>query len=205
MKTNHPKNVTSYNEETYRYIKINPLIIFGIYSVLARGEKCTFEKLVAECFYLFPKTFSLTRYPQWPDSIKFDRPLRTIRERGLVTGHPRSLFSLTKFGEKIAKNTAKILKIGVQKKVPSYRIKRDAEINSITSLKTSEAFQKFLKDNKDVFLITEMEMRNLLHCTLETPLRIVKQNLSYVKNLAEEFDEKKLFEFLDLCYQKLTK
>lgn len=202
MKKNHIKSITPYSEEIYKNIQINYLIVFGIYSLIARGEKCTFEKLVAECFTLFPKVFGLARYSQWPDSIKFDRPLRTLRERGLIIGNPRSLFSLTKFGEKIAKDTAKVLRVGTQKKAPSYRMKRDAEINLITTLKTSEAFQRFL-ENREKFLITEMEIRNLLHCTLETPLRIVKQNLTYAKNLAGELDEKKLFEFLDLCHRKL--
>jgi len=204
MKKNLIKSITPYSEEIYKNIPINYLIVFGIYSLITRGEKCTFEKLVAECFNLFPKTFSLARYSQWPDSIKFDRPLRTLREKGLIIGNPRTLFSLTKFGEKIARDTAKILKVGTQKKAPSYRMKRDAEINLITTLKNSEAFQRFLK-NREGFLITEMEIRNLLHCTLETPLRIVKQNLTYAKNLANELNEKKLFEFLDLCHRRLTK
>lgn len=204
MKKNHPKNITPYNEEPYKGIQINYLVVFGISSILAKGEKCTFEKLVAECFNLFPKVFSLVRYPQWPDSLKFDRPLRTLREKGLIVGNPKGLFFLTKFGEKIAKDTAKILRAGVFKKSPSYRTKRDAEINLITSLKNSGVFQKFLK-NKEGFLITAMEIRNLLHCTLETPLRIVKQNLIYAKNLAKELNEKLLFEFLDLCNQKLDK
>ena len=203
MKKNYTKDKTSYNEETYQGIQINYLVTFGIYSILAKREKCTFEKLVAECFYSFPKVFSLARYPQWPDSLKFDRPLRTLRERGLIVGNPKGLFSLTKFGGKIAKDTAKILKVGVFKKSPPYRTKRDAEINMVASFKNSETFQGFLK-NKG-FLITEMEIRNLLHCTLETPLRIVKQNLIYAKNLAKELNEKLLFEFLDLCHQKLDK
>ena len=204
MKKNNLKNITPYNEKIYKDIQINYLIIFGIYSLIVKGEKCTFEKLVAECFNLFPKVFSLARYPQWPDSLKFDRPLRTLRERGLIVGNPKGLFSLTRFGEKTAKDTAEILKVGVFRKSPPYRAKRDAEINLITSLKNSEAFQRFLK-NKKGFLITEMEIRNLLHCTLETPLRIVKQNLIYAKNLVKELNGKLLFEFLDLCHQKLNK
>lgn len=203
MKKNYPKNIAPYGEGTYEGIQINSLIIFGIYSILAKGEKCTFEKLVAECFGLFPKVFSFARYPQWPDSIKFDRPLRTLRERGLIIGNPRNIFSLTKFGEKMAKDTAKVLRIGVSEK-PSYGIKRDAEMNLIFFLKASEAFQRFLK-NQEGFLITEMEIRSFLHCTLETPLRILKQNLIYAENLAKEFNEKLLFEFLDLCHQKLDK
>lgn len=204
MKKNHSKNITPYSEETYKGVQINYLIVFGMYSVLTRNEKCTFEKLVAKCFNLFPKAFSFARYPQWPDSLKFDRPLRILREKGLVIGNPRGFFSLTKFGEKIAKDTAKILRVGISKKMPSYRIGRDAEMNLITSLKSNEVFQRFLK-NQDKSLITEMEIRNLLHCTLETPSRIVKQNLIYAKNLAKEFNERLLFKFLDLCHQKLSK
>ena len=48
MKKNYTKDKTSYNEETYQGIQINYLVTFGIYSILAKGEKCTFEKLVAE-------------------------------------------------------------------------------------------------------------------------------------------------------------
>ncbi len=48
-----------------------------------------------------------------------------------------------------------------------------------------------------------MELKNLLHCTLETPLRIVKQNFSYSVNLAKEFKEKDLYRFLKVCQDKL--
>jgi len=50
-----------------------------------------------------------------------------------------------------------------------------------------------------------MELRNLLHCTLETPLRIVKQNLSYIINLAKEFKEEELLQFLKICQLQLKK
>jgi len=50
-----------------------------------------------------------------------------------------------------------------------------------------------------------MELRNLLRCTLETPLRIVKQNLIYSINLAKEFKEKELLKFLKFCQQKIFK
>jgi len=36
-------------------------------------------------------------------------------------------------------------------------------------------------------------------------MRIVKQNLSYSINLAEEFKERDLLKFLKLCRKKLTK
>lgn len=143
----------------------------------------------------------MSRYPQWPDTLKFDRDLRKLREQGLITGYPRISFSLTKFGEKLAKETEEFLKKGIKKRT-TYTSKRGADINWVNYLKKSQSFQRFLKNEKK-FSITEMEFRNLLRCTLESPIRIIKQNLLYSKNLAKEFKEKKLVEFFEICPKKL--
>jgi hypothetical protein len=204
MKIKKNKKLNHYSEEIYKKTPAAHLIVFGIYSILQRGENCTFEKLIEECFNLFPKVFSFGRHPEWPDALKFDRTLRTLREKGLVVGNPSTFYYFTKFGEKIAKKTAQDLKTGLSKKTITEKPKRDAEINWIRNLQKSEVFQRFLKGKKS-FAVSNMELRSLLHCTLETPLRIVKQNLSYSINLAEEFREKDLFNFLKLCQTKLTK
>jgi len=192
----------SYKEEIYTTIPTTHLIVFGIYSIFQRDRKCTFEKLIEECFKLFPKAFSFSRHPKWPDSLRFDRTLRKLREKGLVVGSANTLFSLTKFGERVAKDTAQNLKTGISKRTTVERPKRDAEINWLLGLKKNEVFQRFLKKEKK-FSITDMEIRNLLHCTLETPPRIVKQNLSYSINLSKEFKEEDLYKFLKVCRDKL--
>ena len=192
----------SSDEGKYTNIPKNHLIIFGIYSVVTKKEECTFERLIKECFTLFPKVFGMSRYPQWPDTLKFDRDLRKLREQGLITGYLRISFSLTKFGERLAKETEEFLKKGIKKRT-TYTTKRGADINWINYLKKSQSFQGFLKNGKK-FSITEMEFRNLLRCTLETPPRIIKQNLLYSKNLAKEFKEKDLTKFLEVCSQKLN-
>ena len=192
----------SSDEGKYTNIPKNHLIIFGIYSVVTKKEECTFERLIKECFTLFPKVFRMSRYPQWPDTLRFDRDLRKLREQGLITGNPKISYSLTKFGEKLAKETEVILKTGARRKI-EYKPRRGTDINWINYLKKSELFQRFLK-NKKRFSITEMEFRNLLRCTLESPIRILKQNLQYSKNLAKEFKEKELVKFLEICSQKLN-
>lgn len=94
----------SFDEEFYRNRSINNLIIFAIYSVMGRKEKCTFEELIKECFTLFPKVFSFSKYQKWPDARKLDRPLRSLRKRKLITGNPKTYFSLTKTGKKLAED-----------------------------------------------------------------------------------------------------
>jgi hypothetical protein len=82
-------------------------ILFAVYSVTSGGERCGFERLIKECFTLFPETFGFSKYPQWPDSLKLDRHLRTLRKRKLISGEPGTSFSLTKSGRLIALETSR--------------------------------------------------------------------------------------------------
>jgi len=197
------KTANTFPEEKYKEIPKENLIVFSIYSVTQNGEGCSFERLVKECFTSFPKAFGFSRYPQWPDSLKFDRPLRTLRERGWIIGGAKTLFSLTKFGEKIAKETEETLTASILNKKTAQKSLRGADTNLVNFLKESLAFKKFLEDRKS-FSITEMELRGLLRCTLETPPRVLKQNLQYSKNLADDYNEKELFDFLEACEQFLA-
>ena len=102
-----PKKEKPFDEDLYKKVSITDLILFGINLIIENKEKCTFERLIKECFTLFPETFSFSKYPQWPDSLKLDRQLRTLRKRKLITGDPKTFFSLTKIGQKIAVELAK--------------------------------------------------------------------------------------------------
>jgi len=191
-----------YKENIYRVIQVQHLIVFSIYSAVKNNEECTFERLVKECFTLFPKKFGFYRYPQWPDSLRLDRQLRTLRAKGWITGGAESIFSLTRFGEKIAKDTEKIL---VGKKIPKVttrKLVKGREAKLIKELKESGIFSKFL-ENKNQFQVNENEIRRFLHCPLETPLRVIKQNLQYCKNLADECGENELFRFITICEKQL--
>lgn len=199
-----------YKEEVYTKVKIQDLILFGIYSVSRNGETCTFERLVAECFLNFPKVFGFKRYPDWPDSLKFDRPLRKLREEGLIRGGMGGRSSpgeitLTEFGEEIAKETETILSGQIVPRFKSIRGRpRSSDEKLLTYLKESLLFKKFLT-NKDSFSPSEPELRNLLRCTLETPQRIVKENLVYCKKVAELYNEQQLLDFLLFLENKFLK
>lgn len=202
MNTHHFEN--AFPEEKYKKIPKENLIAFGIHSVIKNGEGCSFERLVKECFTLFPKAFGFSRYPQWPDSLKFDRPLRTLRERGWIVGGSKTLFSLTRFGGKVAEETEHMLTGLKLVSKPIQRSPRGADTAFIRFLKESDTFKRFLKD-KEGFSIGEMELRGLLRCTLETPLGVLKQNLQYTKNLASDYNEEELLVFLATCGQALSK
>ena len=91
---------------------VNDLILFCVHSVISNSEQCSFERLVKECFTLFPDTLKFTRYPIWPDSRKLDRPLRALRDEKLIIGDPKTYFILTEEGEKKAAIVSKSLRQG---------------------------------------------------------------------------------------------
>lgn len=91
---------------------VNDLILFSIYLVISNNEICTFDRLIKECFTLFPAPFGFARYPIWPDSRKLDRPLRSLRDDKLIRGDPRTEFFLTKTGKEKAEIIAKTFKQG---------------------------------------------------------------------------------------------
>lgn len=93
-------------------ISANDLILFSIHSVVLNNEKCSFDRLVKECFVLFPDAVKFLRYPVWPDSRKLDRPLRALRKEKLIIGDPKSFFMLTDEGVKRAVQVDKSLRQG---------------------------------------------------------------------------------------------
>jgi hypothetical protein len=98
--------------EKYLNFSVNDLILFCIHSVVLNNEQCSFERLIKECFTLFPETLKFPRYPIWPDARKLDRPLRALRKEKLIIGDPKNYFMLTKTGEQKANEVAKILRQG---------------------------------------------------------------------------------------------
>lgn len=100
----------TFDEILYEKVSIGGLILFSILAVSEKGEKCIFERLVKECFSLFPKSFSFSKFSKWPDSRKLDSSLRYLRSKKLIIGDPKTFFSLTSSGKKTAEEIVKIFR-----------------------------------------------------------------------------------------------
>jgi hypothetical protein len=178
------------------------LVLYAIYvvTIKKKEETCTFERVVAECFKLFPETFAFLRYPHWPDSTKIERPLRTLREKGIISGQVRGHFKLTPIGIKQATILAsKINRNLIEKPPPDLRSGDERLVNYMLN---STLFQNYIK-NKENFKIDEKEARQFLLGTVETPVKTLRRNLWYFLNLAREFQHNELFDFLKLIEQQI--
>ena len=192
------------NHETmYSQMDINSLLLICIDNIITNSDDCTFERLVYECFTSYPKVFSLFRYPQWPDSNKLDRPLRKLRERGLIVGSPKMGFLLTEDGKHQVATVRKALERQIKIK-PTRRILKGKERNFVAYLKSTELYQSFRNDKYN-FDLTEQDFIDILRGTLETPKRVLRQTLSQYKNLAEEISDIDLQEFLLACEDRMRR
>ena len=186
-----------FNESIYISISLTKLTIFAIYEITKNGEECAYERVVKECFTLFPKRFSFQRYSEWPDGSRIKIEILRCRDNGYVTGNEKNGFQITLLGKRVAQEVLKELRGG---KVKKQRIgqARDRGDTIIKYLKESEPFRRFQQNRQD-FNISEGEFRRLFVATFETPPRVLKGNLNYCLDVCKQYGENELFEFLKEC------
>lgn len=182
---------------------LEELILLVIDSIVKSKKKCTFDQIVKRGFDLFPAAFSLTEFPEHPDSLKLDRPLRDIREKGLIKGSPTTFYSMTDFGkavlDKIKAKYRPRENTGQEKKTT-----RSPALITLVRIKRSQDFRHFLKKRGD-FKPNNMRIRELLRFTLETPEREIRNYLEYLKNFAEERNEEPIIAYLNIYIAYFSK
>lgn len=186
-----------FNESIYNSISLTKLTIFAIHEITNNSEECAYERVVKECFTLFPKRFSFQRYSEWPDGSRIKIEILRCRDNGYVTGNEKNGFQITLLGKRVAQEVLKELQEG---KVKKQRIgqARDRGDTITKYLKESEPFRRFQQNRQD-FNISEGEFRRLFVATFETPPRVLKQNLNYCLDVCKQYGENELFEFLKEC------
>lgn len=188
---------TGFDERIYTSVSLTKLTIFAISKIVENGEECAYERVVKECFTLFPHRFSFQRYPEWPDGTRVKIEILRCRDKGWVTGNEKNGFQITEKGKREAQEVLANLQKGRVKK-PQKKRPRDRGQTIINYLKESEPFKRF-REAKEDFCISEEELRRILVATFETPHRVLKQNLNFCSDICEQYGERQLVEFLKEC------
>lgn len=196
------KSISSYEPKNYINIGIDQLVVYATKKIMDGGEECTFERLVYECFTLFPEKFKFKRYPQWPDSARINKAwLRCRTDKGWLAGTVKEGFRVTPSGETIARQTEKYLKGMVGKKILIPKGTRERYEAVLNYIKKSPEFTKFIEqENNDISI---SDLKSFLGGTLETPKRILIHNLNHYFQAATVYDDKSVVSFLKLCKEKL--
>jgi len=180
------------------------LLVCAAKRILDAGEDCAFERLVCECYTLFPGTFGFQRYPRWPDALRVDRARRRCHgELGWLEGSTKEGFRLTPSGKAVAREVEARLDTGRAPRGP--RVSRKARDRYEAVLQYIRNSPEFLRFSRGEGNISSSRLRSFLGGTLETPKRILRQNLNLYLEASRIYDEPSVVPFLDLCGKELKK
>lgn len=205
MKLKKTQMAGEFPPDSYNDIGVDQLVIYSVKKILDNSEECTFERLVCECFKLFPKKFGFLRYPNWPDATRINKAwLRCRTDKGWLAGTVKEGFRITAAGEEVAIGTENLLKKKnkIRRNLPAPKPRERYEA-IILHIKNTIEYQKYV--NIAGYEINEADLKSFLGGTLETPKRILRHNLNLYMNAAAIYNESSVIPFLEICKKKLEK
>ena len=178
------------------------IVLLCLDSVLRKTKKkCTFGELVKECFNSYPSLFALTDVPKWPDTLKLDRPLRKLREKGYISGSPVTYYTITNFGYKVING----LRGKSHTSISGLKMKatRSPDLLLLQQVNKSEDFIKYSNAKID-FVPNNMRIREIMRFTLESPNRTIISYLKHLKSSAIKSNFQEIADYLELYIKFLS-
>ena len=174
----------------------------------------TAEDLISACFVLFPKRFSMRKYPQYPDSGTVSRRWGDCKSKGYLRGNATRGFKITAKGkrraEKIEKSLGKPLKpVRVQKPKTTRKSGSTQPVHPelkahagkyIRSIRASDAYKRYRNQET----LNEFDFRSMLLCTMESPPPTLSRNMEQFKEYVNIYKRKDLLVFLEFCEVKFS-
>jgi hypothetical protein len=217
-----PSTPPIFDPNIYTKVILNDLVVYSVYYLHKQGHAVTSEDIISACFVLFPKRFSMRKYPQYPDSGIVSRRWSDCKSRGYLKGNATSGFQITARGIKRAEKVEKLLgtplkPVRVEKATSSPKGKaekpavpeREATVHPelkahakkyVRSIEMSDAYKHFTKGAP----INEFDFRSLLLCTMESPPTTLARNLNQFKEYVDIHNRKDLLSFLEFCESKFS-
>jgi hypothetical protein len=210
-----------FDPEIYTKVILNDLVVYSVYYLYKQGSEITSEDIISACYVLFPKRFSMRKYPQYPDSGIVSRRWSDCKSKGYLKGNATKGFEITARGikraEKVEKSLGTPLKLGRVKKAasppkgkavepavpPKEAVHPELKAHAkkyVRSIEMSDAYKHFKKGAP----INEFDFRSLLLCTMESPTTTLARNLNQFKGYVNIHNRKDLFAFLEFCEGKFS-
>jgi hypothetical protein len=197
-------NPPQFDPDVYTKIALNDLVVYSMHFLHTQGIAITSEDIISACFTLFPKRFSLVKYPYWPDSAVVSRRWSECRRKGYLVGSVANGFKLTTKGSKFAEKVEKML--GNLRPTSSQMVRTETKTRAgkfVRSMETSDAYRDYKKHGRSS-KFNEFDLRSMLLCTMESPPETLKRNLDQFSEYADVSGRKDLAAFLDFSEHKFS-
>ena len=189
-----------FEENKYSEIGMNELIVYTTFKLSEEKSTITREELVLGAFKLFPKKFSLKGHNDWPDSAVIDKRWLDCRHKEYLSGTNTEGLSILPKGIELVQLTEKKLKISSnQNKYKKDNRTRSGKISTI--MQNADGYKKFLKNN-NIDEINEFDLREILHCTMDSTQEILSQSYVELSQHLKASNENEMLVFLENIKKK---
>jgi len=194
----------AYPAHLYDGVNLNWLVLLSVGAVEESGVDLSLEHIVMAAFKLFPRKFSLLTYPAHPDAIRVDKALRrcTDKDRQWLMGKTSQGFAFTERGRQQLELARQTLQKDYRSAKKTFSQTRRFE-KLLGEVKAAPAYAKFLKGEPN--RISEAECCNVLQGTLDSDRRVLLDNLTKLKTMATDLQEKEAVAFMDWLGQRFAR
>lgn len=180
----------------YETTPIDTLVIVAAHFLCENDTELNYENITAVAYTMFPKTFCLRGYPQWPDGGRVNKSwLRCRSDKKWLEGTDRSRFKLTATGKQAALDFLSNHQKGTARKRETI-IDQHAD-EAIKALRKSRAFYAWANEKTIGFHVSEFLLA--LRCTLASEVKVKRDRLEQLKTYAKMITDKEAMEFLQQC------
>jgi len=189
-------------ENSYENIDKDRLLLYVVWYLESKEIEPTLQKITAAAFKLFPKSFSLLGFPEYPDgfTVYYTVWLHDTKTKGLLVGSVQSGFSLSNKGRYYIEEVKKILSGEIKLNKVYRRITKTKESTFIEMLKKTTAYEKYKSNAKDE--ISEWEILKALRAETD-PEHKFKEALRRYTEYAIRLNDTDILNFLKFLEQKM--
>ena len=195
------REFTEYNGD-YMTIDKDRLVLFAVNYLESNRIEPTFDKIVAATFRFFPKKFSLIGFPEYPDgrTIYYCVYNHCTLDKKWLLGNVQSAFKVTERGKYFLDETRKMLEGKIVSTRTHQTNPRRKETTFISLLKKTNAYKKYLQNEKD--LIEKSELLEALRVPSNSK-GLIQIHLTKYMEYAQRINESSVIEFLEFARNKI--
>ena len=205
IKNDFWNTITKYPAIQYSHIKLDSLVTVGIYKLNQNNVETSFENIAVILQKLFPDKFSLTYFPEYPDSLRVDNTLRLdCKHSEFVRGSRKEgRYILTGKGNENAEITINQINLGIKSKKSSNEYGRNKYVKLIQGVTKTDGYKKFIKNELEE--IKKFDVCETLHCTIDVDNKSLRDNYNLLFSHAEKIQNIENFNNLALSVIKYFK
>lgn len=197
------KDLPTFDPDAYVKLTLTDLVVFAIQFLEHQEPDFSAEDVIAACFQMFPKRFSLRTYPHWPDSAMVGRRWGELRAKHYLLTRAAPALKLTAKGKRRAVNVEKLLGRPIRQRSRERAEPLVSDSRYVKAVEASDAYHHFKRQKSNAH-INEFDFRSMLLCTMESSPATLARNLEQFKENVKSSGRKDLAAFLEFCEAKFS-